>query len=68
MAKLERSGLTMTKGDRLAERVLRATPIADWTEKLKHSFEDAGRRLTNPDVYRISTGTKMEIRRTWQEE
>ena len=26
------------------------------------------RRLTNPDVYRISIGSKLDIQRTWQEE
>ncbi|KZE37435.1 hypothetical protein AV656_12765 [Bhargavaea cecembensis] len=119
---LEWSGLTMASDERLAERVLSATPMDDWMEKLENSFEDPDisygggesgkeaavrassvvdglpegsctalvthgnlmalligeydpqfgfeqwRRLTNPDVYQLSIGTKVKIQRTWQEE
>ncbi|MFC7366504.1 MULTISPECIES: histidine phosphatase family protein [Bhargavaea] len=119
---LERSGLTLATDERLAERVLSATPMDDWMEKLKVSFTDPDisydggesgkeatvralslvdelpeesctalvthgnlmalligkydqqfgyrqwRRLTNPDVYRVSIGTRVKIQRTWQEE
>lgn len=37
---LERSGLTVRTDDRLAERVLSASPMDDWMEKLKSSFVD----------------------------
>ncbi|EMR06404.1 phosphoglycerate mutase [Bhargavaea cecembensis DSE10] len=119
---LDRSGLTLTADERLAERVLSTTPIDDWMEKLKSSFADpdisynggeSGREaamrarsvidglpegsctalvthgnlmslligeydrqfgfeqwkvLTNPDVFKISIGTKVHIQRTWLEE
>lgn len=119
---LECSGLTMAADKRLAERVLSASPMDNWMEKLENSFADPDisydggetgkeaaarlrsvvdelpegsctalvthgnlmalligeydllfgfeqwRRLTNPDVYQISIGTRVEIQRTWQEE